>query len=530
MPLVSAVWAFMSLIVLLGGCRDQAGGGHSHGGHSHGGHSHGGHSHGGHDHGGHDHGSDAGHEEEAPRVALTRWTDELELFVEFEPLTVGKLSRFAAHFTRLNDYKPLTEGIVIVSLIQDGNGIRQRVDSAAAPGIFTPGLKPKRAGKGRLSFELITAESKQAFVFDEVMVYADEGAAAAAMETQTAGDEIALLKEQAWELDFGVEPVQRADIDEVIRCSGQIRAMQGDELVVSAKTGGIVLFNGREVFHGNVVKADQVLFSISGAGLTEDNIETAYVEAKAEYDKARADYDRAEQLRQKEILPQQDFDDVKVRLDLARIEYENIVANYSDGAQLIKSPTAAFVKDILVDEGEFVESGSPLVVLSKNKNLILEAEVSQRYFADLPLIRSANFSTAYDSTVYSIEEFNGRLLSYGKNTEEGNSFLPVFFEIDNTGNLLPGAFVEIFLKTRPLRDVLIIPRSAIMEEYENFYVYVQTGGESFEKRRLVLGVDNGKSVQVISGLAQDERIVTRGAYQVKLAAMASSIPSHGHSH
>jgi hypothetical protein len=83
---------------------------------------------------------------------------------------------------------------------------------------------------------------------------------------------------------------------------------------------------------------------------------------------------------------------------------------------------------------------------------------------------------------------------------------------------------------KPIDNAVIIPRAAIMEDYDSKYVYVQVSGESFDKREIVTGIDDGINVQVLNGLKGGEWIVSHGAYHVKMASMSSSIPAHGHSH
>ena len=69
-----------------------------------------------------------------------------------------------------------------------------------------------------------------------------------------------------------------------------------------------------------------------------------------------------------------------------------------------------------------------------------------------------------------------------------------------------------------------------MEEQGNYYVYVQTSGEGFQKRELKIGVNDGISVQILSGIKENERVVTKGAYQIKLVSMSGKMPEHGHEH
>jgi len=108
--------------------------------------------------------------------------------------------------------------------------------------------------------------------------------------------------------------------------------------------------------------------------------------------------------------------------------------------------------------------------------------------------------------------------------------IPVYFEVDNTGELLAGSFIEVWIKMNPKSTALRISETALLENFGTYSVIVQTGGESFEKRDVEIGVSDGIYVEIISGLKEGERVVTEGAYQVKMASMSGALPEHGHSH
>ena len=46
-------------------------------------------------------------------------------------------------------------------------------------------------------------------------------------------------------------------------------------------------------------------------------------------------------------------------------------------------------------------------------------------------------------------------------------------------------------------------------------MYVQTEGESFQKREVKLGASDGINVQLLSGVNEGERVVTEGIYQLR---------------
>ena len=59
---------------------------------------------------------------------------------------------------------------------------------------------------------------------------------------------------------------------------------------------------------------------------------------------------------------------------------------------------------------------------------------------------------------------------------------------------------------------------------------MQTGGESFQKREIKIGASDGMNVQLLSGVEEGERVVTKGAYQIKLSTASGTLPAHGHEH
>jgi hypothetical protein len=62
----------------------------------------------------------------------------------------------------------------------------------------------------------------------------------------------------------------------------------------------------------------------------------------------------------------------------------------------------------------------------------------------------------------------------------------------------------------------LIPKEAVLEHEGKKIVYVLLSGEEFERREVVVGDEMGNKVAVLSGLNKGERVVTQGAYQLKL--------------
>ena len=470
------------------------------------------------------------HEAESPTLAYTLYSDNTELFVEFKPLVVGQSSQFAAHFTKLGEtFTALEEGTITLSLIVHDKGIRQTSEKPSSPGIFRLALKPTTPGTGRLIFDIRTEEYTDRIVIDSVTVFADEKAAQEAPVEEAPEGGMTFLKEQAWKIEFANEEVKPQPFHEIIKVSGQLNARPSDEQVVTARSNGVVMWNNSIVPGSQVTQGEQ-LFVLASGNFTQGNIQSQYREAKANLEKAEADYNRVQPLLADKIISQKDYLEIKNRYEQAKIQFETLNRNYTQGGQTVQSPMNGFVKQISVRSGEFVEAGQPLAVITKDQSLQLQADVPLRYATRLPFITEAHFRTLHDNKVYSTEELNGKVLSYGKAIGDAASLLPIYFSLTNNGSLIPGDVVEVYLKSRAIDNALVVPESALIEEQGNFYVYVQVGGESFAKRAVTLGAQDGTMVQILSGVTAGERVVTKGTYMIKLASQSGAVPAHGHEH
>ena len=339
-------------------------------------------------------------------------------------------------------------------------------------------------------------------------------------------DEIIFPKAQAAKTTFEVREIQSASFNQVVKTTGQVLAAPGDEAVIVATSNGIVSFSSNKLTEGTKVQKGQSLFQISSKDIAEGDY---YTKVKATYEAAKASYDRAEALVKDKIISQKEFESTKLEFENAKTAYDAVSNNKTAKGVSVNAPINGHMKNILVKEGEYITVGQPLATVSQNQRLVLRAEVSQRFYNALQSVKSANFKTPYDNKVYSLEDLNGRLLSFGKTSNENSFFIPVSFEFDNKGEVIPGSFVEVYLISSPIENTLSIPVSALTNEMGIYYVYVQIDEEGYRKQEVALGANNGKEVQIIKGLHPGDRVVTQGAYQVKMASASGAIP-HGHSH
>ena len=118
--------------------------------------------------------------------------------------------------------------------------------------------------------------------------------------------------------------------------------------------------------------------------------------------------------------------------------------------------------------------------------MLLEAQVFEK---DLPQVRDAKkasyTSPSLPSEVYRIGEGgDGQLLMIGQTVNSETRAVPVIYEVINPlGKLRDGMSVEITIDTNADGKILSVPKTAVIEEQGQFFVFVQKDAETFSPRR-----------------------------------------------
>lgn len=344
---------------------------------------------------------------------------------------------------------------------------------------------------------------------------------------ETHAGEIAFKKAQAEAVGLQIRKVTPGAFTNVIKASGRVLAAQGEESTIVATVPGVVVFGKLPFIEGTAVRKGQPILNLASSNLSEGNVA---IRTQSAYEKAKKEYERMQSLIGDKIVSAKDFEQARLNYENAKTAWEAVKGKQTSDGVSVVAPQNGYLKNLLVKEGDYVSVGQPLATVTQNNRLMLRAEVSEKYYQSLPVIRSANFRTPYDDQTYQLSELHGRLLSYGKSSDANAFYIPVTFEFDNKGAIIPGSFVEIYLLTAPMENVISVPASALIEEQGIYSVFVKEHEEAYRKVSVTLGADNGKEVQILSGLKAGDEVVTEGAYQIKLASASNAIPAHTHNH
>ena len=478
----------------------------------------------------HDHEHEHHHEHEHEGVGqwITVYGGDYEIYAETTPVIMGEKMTVVSHITQIKDYKPVEDSAVEMMVAWQGKDYQKVEVLIEDAGKYKATLTPETSGVARLKWIMKDGTELK---MDSLKVYANREKWEAIDHTKPAPpNSVTFTKEQGWACDFGTELVEPAVFGNVIKTAAEVVSAQGDERVVTAKASGIINYSSSGIVEGSVVKKGQRLFVIESSGMADGNMNVRYQEALASYSAAKAEYERKQTLAKEKIVSQSDLERSKATYEASKATYDNLKGNFSPKGAEVKSPESGYVKRITVRNGEFVEAGQAVVVITQNKDLYLRAEVSPRYYTYLKDASDANIETG-NGMVYNVGELGGSIVGYGKSTGDGNGLIPITYRIENRVDLMAGNFVTLYVVCKSTEQVITIANEGIVEEMGNNFVFVQVTPELFEKRLVTIGGSDGKRTVIESGVKEGERVVSKGAIMVKLAQGAGALDPHaGHVH
>lgn len=284
--------------------------------------------------------------------------------------------------------------------------------------------------------------------------------------------------------------------------------------VISARVPGKVLaFILRE---GKAVSRDTVLVRLDDTESRQEVQRLLALEERivGELDLARTTFLREQELHRQGGIAQSALDaaqqrvhaleaqarETRAALDLARTRVEYAFE---------KAPFDGVVQEVFVHEGEFVGIGTPLVALTSLEGLKAVVAVPQGDASDIrpgqPV--SLNVPALGQSWPSRVELVHPTL-----DPATRNLTLTAFFPPDASGassgaNVRPGMAVRAVLEHTAEEEAILIPGRAVHRGQTSAWAFVVEDGVAM-RRDLELGPSRQGWVQVLSGLAPGERLIT----------------------
>ena len=177
------------------------------------------------------------------------------------------------------------------------------------------------------------------------------------------------------------------------------------------------------------------------------------------------------------------------------------------------------VSEVMSAEGDYVKKGQPIVKVSNLNTVWAELDAYESQLSQFKPGQKISIGT----NAYPNKTFDAKISFIDPILDNSTRTVTIRATLNNSNNLFkPGMFItgKIASKNVTEEEQLFVPSSAVMWTGERSLVYVKvkTDAPVFEMREVMLGSRRGEQIEVTSGLAMGEEIVTNGTFTVDAAA------------
>lgn len=175
--------------------------------------------------------------------------------------------------------------------------------------------------------------------------------------------------------------------------------------------------------------------------------------------------------------------------------------------------------------GAHVSTGSLLYTVADLSRVWLEGEVFEK---DLSLVRVGQ-PAHVQMEAYPGEVSHGTVSYVYPTVSVASRTGRVRVELDNPdGRLKPGMYAEIHLDVPGEREVVVVPRTAVLSTGERDVVFVRGSGGVLEPREVTPGLPAGREIEILAGLEAGEVVVSSAGFLIDAEANLGAAMDHLH--
>jgi cobalt-zinc-cadmium efflux system membrane fusion protein len=313
-----------------------------------------------------------------------------------------------------------------------------------------------------------------------------------------------------------VEKAQLQDFSAEFRTVGTIAPVSGKLADIAPPFAGRIAKSYIKL--GQKVSVGSPIFEINSSEFNE--AVKSYFSAQSANEVAQKNYNRQKELAAHGVASQKDLEQAQSEANIARQEFEqakaclqifnidvNVVKTDNYPSLRIVSPISGEVVKSNITIGGYVkEDAEPLAVIADLSKVWVRALVKEKYFG---AIKQGDRVEVY-TDAHPDKITWGTIYYIGEMLDEETRSLEVIVECNNADRELKlGMFCEVHFLNSPIKAV-ILPATAIMQEQEDDYVFVEIAKRKFVRRKVeVESVKNGK-VRIVSGISKGENVVVEG--------------------
>lgn len=269
-------------------------------------------------------------------------------------------------------------------------------------------------------------------------------------------------------------------------------------VIVSAEVEGRI--DRIPLKEGDSVKSGDLLIRINA-----DLIRPLFEIAQEQVKRDQIEFERMDNLVKDNATPQRDLDDASTKLTISKANFDEVSARLERTS--IYSPTAGQLNDIIVEEGEYVQVGTPVAEVVDNDTVKVVVDMPER---DISFFSVGQKAEVFVNVKGHDTSMTGKISFISELADLQTRSTRMEISLDNKKRLLrSGKIVLVRLTRQIIKDAIMIPLLAVIPMEDSKAVYV-VNSEEAQRRQVELGVIKGDHVHIKSGLEPGDRLIIAG--------------------
>lgn len=313
-----------------------------------------------------------------------------------------------------------------------------------------------------------------------------------AVSHRTVGPEVSAVGPEP--LETRVETVSSEKITAVVTATGALASKNTS--VISSKVMGRVDFLG--VREGDRVTEGMLLMKIDSGEITAQA-----VQAQAAYNNAKLQYERIKRLYDAQASTQMEMDQATLGLETAEAGLK--AARAMESYTRITAPISGQLIEKRINLGEMAMPGQPMLRIEDNSRLRLEVTVREQ---DILHVRAGD-TVKVQIDAMPGKDLMGRISQVVPAADVRTHSFVAKVDVPAEKGLITGMYGKAFFSTGR-KEAILVPRTSVVDMAGITGVYLVSADDTARFQMVQLGETQGDRVEVLTGLAIGDRVVTDG--------------------
>ncbi|MEA2064170.1 MAG: efflux RND transporter periplasmic adaptor subunit [Gemmatimonadota bacterium] len=288
----------------------------------------------------------------------------------------------------------------------------------------------------------------------------------------------------------------RADLSSYVFGNTHIESRRSVEVIARAEGQCDNLL----VEEGDRVKEAQVL-----ATLDKAELELARREAEVRLENSRSIYERTKRMEAQQLTSEEALENAKYQFETARTQFEKTDLDLRYAT--IRAPFSGVITKRLIEQGDMVRTGTVLFELAEVNTLLARVYVPEKELGRISL----GDRVRLESEMFPGAGFTGRVYMIAPVVDPSTGTVKVTVRVTgNQDKLKPGMFCSAYILTETHVNALVMSRRALVPDVDHTEVYIVDRQGKARRRRVEIGIEQGDTLEVLSGLSDADRMVLVG--------------------